>query len=350
MKKALLLAMVLLFGTAMVAMAGPNVANVTQQGSVLVFPKIDLSGDRDTLISISNGNNLPVYIKCYWMDKNQDWQDFMFQLTAYQPIKFSAKFGVNLFEPIPVTVPPFPGEFGELKCWAVNHAGDQQIKWNFLTGSAKQIDYAANTAYEYNAWSFAARTAGATGDAVGTGGNIKLDGVEFDACPKYFLGNFVSSGAAYGFFKDTDLTVVPCKEDLRQERAATFTKVKFDIWNENETLYTGATQCVKCWFEGFLSKISDKFTYRSLHTAAARFRAYGVPDNAKCSAFFGKPVVTVASPLVGLLVEYLDFGFGTNTVEMAPVATVASEGFASGLDGTGFIKWDTLNGPEENRQ
>src|SRR5512147_931087 len=140
MKKALFLALVLLFGTAAVAAAGPNVANVTQQGSVLVFPKIDVSGDKDTLISISNGMNLPVYIKCYWVDKYQNWQDFMFQLTAYQPIKFSARYGRNPSEPYPVTVPPFPGGVGELKCWAVNHAGDRQIKWNFLSGSARQID------------------------------------------------------------------------------------------------------------------------------------------------------------------------------------------------------------------
>lgn len=346
MKKALFLALVLLFGTAMVAMAAaaPNVANVTQQGSVLIFPKIDVSGDRDTLVSISNGNNVGVYIKCYWVDKDQNWQDFMFKLTAYQPIKFSAKFGLALEAPIPVTVPPFPAELGELKCWAVNNAGDQQIKFNFLTGSAKQIDYAANTAYEYNAWSFAARADGATGTAVGQGGTILLNGVDYDACPKYFLGNFVSVGAGYRFFKDTDLTVVPCKEDVQQVRTPTFTKVKFDIWNENEVMYSGATQCIKCWFEGFLSQISDKFTFRSLHTAAARFRAYGVVDNAKCRA------TTVPTPLVGLLVEYLDFGFGANTDEIAPVATVASTGFGSGIDGSGFIKWDILNAPEENRR
>lgn len=350
MKKGLLLALVLIFGTAMAAMAASNVANVTQQGSVLIFPKIDVSGDKDTLVSISNGNSLPVYIKCYWVDSAQEWHDFMFELTAYQPIKFSAKYGLSLEAPIPITVPPFPAELGELKCWAVNNTGDQQIRWNFLTGSAKVVDYGYSNAYEYNAWSFAARNpGGATGSVVGAGGNILLNGVDYDACPKYFLGNFVSSGAGYGFFKDTDLTVVPCKEDVRQLRTPTYTKVKFDIWNENEVYYSGATQCIKCWFDGYLSKISSKFTYKSLHTAAARFRAYGVTDDALCRTKLNdKTLTTVATPLIGLLVEHLDFGFGVNAAEAPIVATTASTGFGSGTDSTGFIKWDPLALPEES--
>jgi len=345
MRKSFLCALILCFGLALAsaAFAATNTGNVSQQGSVLIFPKVDVSGDRDTYISISNGNNLPVFIKCYWVDYLQNWQDFMFELTANQPISFSAKFGLSLDAPLPVTVPPFfDGTVGELKCWATDNSGATQTKWNFLVGSAKVVDFTAENAYEYNAWSFAARTAGANGSPVGTGGTILLDAVQYDACPNYFLGNFNAGGSNFGFYRDTDLVLVPCKEDVRQDRTPTITKAKYDIWNENEVLYSGAYNCVKCWYEGFLSKISNKFLFANLHTQAGRFRVQGMAST-QCAG-------SVASPLIGLLVEYLDFGFGelSDQAEVAPIATTASEGFASGQATTGFIKWDTLPAPEES--
>jgi hypothetical protein len=349
MKRGLILALVLFFGMVAVASAGPvDVGNTSQQGSVLIFPKIDVSGGRDTIISISNGNNVPVFIECYWVDSNQNWQDFMFELTANQPIAFSALYGIS-GDTVPVTVPPFPAcdsPVGELKCWAVDNGGANQINFNFLTGSAKVIDYDYFTAYEYNAWTFDART-GTTGAAVGTGGLITLDGVNFDACPQYFLGNFFATGADYGFFKTTDLTLVPCKQDVRQDRVPTYTKAKFDIWNENEVEYSGAYQCFKCWFENYLCKISDKFTFCSLHTAAARFRTTGIASTVCNFGTAASPVYAKATPLIGLLVEELDFSYGkiADTAKGCQIAKTASTGFGAGIDTTGFIAWDPLAAP-----
>ncbi len=135
------------------------------------------------------------------------------------------------------------------------------------------------TAYQYNSINFTARGYSKprpVGQEVGTGGEIVLSGLnkEYDACPQYLTFNFFTSdltnlappidvdgaGATIKFGK-TDLTLVPCKQDLRQDRVPTCTKAKFDIWNENETKYTGAYQCLKCWFEGYLNESRHRSQY-----------------------------------------------------------------------------------------
>lgn len=348
MKKVLFFALIVLFGAASLGLAAnaPNVGNATQKGSVLIFPKIDMSGEKDTLISISNDYYLPVNVKCFWVDDQQNVADFQFVLTQNQPIMFSARSGLDGgAAPLEVTVPPFEitdltnfdSAVGELKCFAVDAAGSSQINFNHLYGTAKVVDYELGTAFEYNSWNFAARS-GALGLPVGDPGNVKLNGVEFDSCPQYLLFNFNSVGSNYGFFKDTDLTIVPCKQDLRQDRNATRTKIKFDIWNENETKYTGAYQCFKCWFEGFLSEISPKFSFRSLHTTAGRFRAQGVASTSAVCGFTALP-----TPLIGLSSELLDFGFSDSISERVDYAVSGTTANAAGIDPTGFILWDIQN-------
>jgi len=353
MKRGLFVAIALLFSIGMVsaAMAQQNpVGNTNQQGSVLIFPKIDVTGATDTLVSLSNGNDEAVEVECYWVDSLQVPHDFMFSLTANQPIVFSARTGLCLETPIAVTIPPFPtnnSTIGELKCWATDAAGMNQISWNFLTGSAKVVNIEYYTAYEYNAWAFQAiaATTFPTLTDVGTGGTINLDGVNFEACPQYFLGNFFATGSEYGFFKNTELTLIPCIEDLREERTPTYTKAIFDIWNENEVEFSGDTQCVKCFFDGWLSVISPDFSFCNLDSAAARFRTYG-QTNAVCP---GGPQVN--TPFVGLLVEKLDFSFGEETTGLGPAcALTASTGFGAGIantaaTGVGVIKWDISQAP-----
>lgn len=341
MKKVLLIVLALLFAMSAAAMASPNVANTSQKGSLLIFPKIEVEDEEDTIVSISNDYFLPVNLKCYWVDEDQYWQDFMFELTANQPIAFSAKYGLSLDDPKPVTVPPFQGDSGELVCFATDEGQTKELSWNHLMGSAKVIDFENETAFEYNAWSFQAKKA--LKSEMGTPGTLKLTGTEYDACPQYYNANFISSMSDYAFYHDTELTVVPCKQDLRQDREATVTKVLFEIWNENETKYTGTTQCVKCWFEGLLSEISGQFTAKVLHTFAGRFRASGVASPV-CKPLADAAGTRVqATPLIGLAVEQLDFGYGNKDYghRRGFTVTTATEGFGAGLDATGFIKYDT---------
>ena len=218
------LAVAMIAGITGLAFAAQNVANTSQKGSLLVFPKIDITGSRDTIVMISNDYSNGVQLQCYWVDKDQKWEDFAFRITKKQPVWFSAKSGVGS-----IGVPPFNfgTGVGELKCWAVTNNEDAQISWNHLYGTAKVLDFAAGNTYEYNSWNYTARGV-ARGVQVGTPGDLVLSGVDgdYDGCPKYLLANFpaVSTvanpnivGLEDGFvqFRDVSLTVAMCNEDLQ---------------------------------------------------------------------------------------------------------------------------------------
>jgi hypothetical protein len=285
-------------------------------------------------------------VKCYWVDKDQNIEDFMFRLTPNQPIYFSAMYGAGDWD---VTVPPFYG-VGELKCWAVNAAGDQQISFNHLYGTAAIVSAGFNGIDEwvmYNAWSFTARLP--FGATVGTGGYLALTGAAggYDACPQYLVSNFYPD-------LGPDLTLVPCKQDLRQDRIPTCTKAKFDIWNENETKFTGAYQCLKCWYEGFLDEISppsgfggEKFTWWALKTSVARFRVQSA-NNAACRAAFpecvANPAANVLTPFVGVLL-YAERWAIDGLEGFVPFAGTTP--FGAGADGTGYVAWDPQYLPQE---
>ena len=113
------LAMALVLGMVGMASAAQNVANTNQKGSLLIWPKIANADGYSTLITIGNDYYDEVWVKCYWVDADQQIEDFMFRLTPNQPVWFRASDGTGGV----MTVPPFGGDYGELKCWAVNDAG-----------------------------------------------------------------------------------------------------------------------------------------------------------------------------------------------------------------------------------
>lgn len=342
MKKGLilLLAVCFVFGGVAWVSAAQNVANTSQKGSLLIFPKVEVSDKSDTIIEINNDYWKPVDVKCYWVDKNQEIEDFMFVITKNQPVWFSARTGQGT-----INVPPFIGQLGELKCWAVDGAGENQISFNHLYGEATIFHYDTQQSLGYNSWNFIARNVGLY-KSVGEGGKILLTGADggYDACPQYLVTDFVASNSPFPLDGktvrgiDTDLTVVPCKQDLRQDRIPTYTKLKYDIWNEDEIKYTGAYQCIKCWFEGYLHQSQygwEKFTYEGLHTSKGRLRIAGVESTVcKWLDAKGNVIATAkASPLLGIVFKKFDAG--------CPVYfESATNTNTAGYDGTGFIYWD----------
>jgi hypothetical protein len=369
----------LLVGVCTIASAAQNVGNTSQKGSVLIFPKIDTTTDdnnaRDTIIQLSNDYPYGVMVKCYWVDSDQTIQDFMFLITITQPVWFRASDGLGTASAPgnkdastnPMTVPPFfSNSVGELKCWAVNFEGTSEINWNHLYGTATVLDYRNLTAYQYNSFNFTARGFPAIGNETGSGGDIVLSGANlaYDACPQYLMFNFFSYAPTKDVgvdgegqtvrFNKTDLTLVPCKQDLRQDRIPTCTKAKFDIWNENETKYTGAYQCFKCWFEGYLNEIGtaldpngkasgiggEKFTYEGLHTMMGRMRVTGVKSTV-CNNIFATCKEQVNSPLLGITSTQIFFGLGAKSELTAATGVGAGTGEAS------HILWDPSVLPPE---
>jgi len=353
MKKQVIFVLALLFvvAGAASALAGPaNVVNVNQKGSVLFFPKIDItkadSGPwRDTFVTISNDQTAPVNVKCYWVNGvSQDLQDFEFTLTPNQPFAFSACNGysdsdktgdVAGFSPL--------GPVGFLVCFAVDAAFQNPINWNHLYGTATIVDSYYGTAYAYNSFNFDVRAAGVLPGAnvpLANPGVIPFDGVTFDACPQYLLFNFPAAGALDWKFYNNDLTIVSCKQDLRQDHNITKTKLLFTIWDENEMAFTNIWQCVNCWFEDELTHVAhggSRFSAYQLHTDFGRFRVEG-KKSTQC------PVGNDASSLLGLMVEEINTGYKDSepTWRFDATASVVSvgAGTSAGTAGQGFVKFD----------
>ena len=174
------------------AYAAPNIAQNTQKGSVLIAPDIDVRGQVQTIVRLSNDGPRDVQVKCYYLDGYKHRVDMQFEITANQPFWFDAKTGdgTEFVTPYPNTPSngfpnrPTPLGAGMLACWVVDVEGLNQLKWNHLSGTVTIINHASGTAYEYTMYAFYAPT-GSDLQPVGTGGTIDLDSVKFDSCPQY---------------------------------------------------------------------------------------------------------------------------------------------------------------------
>jgi len=395
------LAVVLVLAMTAVASAA-NLAGTSKKGSLLVFPKIEVFADPDngtvfidTYISIGNDQSAAVTVKCYWMDFNQIIDDFEFSMTANQPVMFTAS---QYSEPDWITkgnvqVPPFRG-MGSLVCFAVTRDGGNQLKWNHLYGSATIVYWPTDPlpqVAQYNAYSFAVPNV--VGDIPG---QLDLNGsatAGYDACHQYLVANFYPAALYFGppfppmGMWRPNLTLWPCKQDLRQDRTPTCTKAKFDVWNENEVKFTGAYQCFKCFFEGFLDDIGtddtntdwtklfypappkgyqrgpgfgwSHFIQTTLRTDTARFRVQGIRSSVcdgntrGCVDSSGAAVNSVNTPLLGIL----SYGYAADmdpmTGAQVGVTGSGSPVFGAGIGdvaakgGPGFIKWDVAGSVDE---
>lgn len=331
-------------GSAAAPVGNTPVGNTTQKGSLLIFPRVDVSPGRTTIIRITNDISAGVDVKCYLVDVEKNKVDFQFSVTERQPFWFDVASGEGT-----KTVQGFPtsaGHYtGELRCWAVSPDGTQQISWNHLVGSATVFDFENSAAYEYNAWAFQAMHP--QGKTVGSEqGRLNLNGVDYDLCPRRLIGNFAPVGrfAEYGedggsvFYEDTELTVASCRQDLRQDFEWRATKLDFDVWNEDEVKLTGAYECANSWHETLLSEVEaagQNFLAAFLKTDSAYYRVEGVKD-AVCDDVVHSGTLAKNTGLTGVQVTLLELNSATGTRGFARAGTT--------LQGVGtlpgFILWD----------
>jgi hypothetical protein len=327
------------------AFSATMMANNSNKGSVLVFPRIDVrtaadptSGglNWDTLVTLVNDSSVNVQVKCYYrtseplptplgskVDVSQikHTMDFTFTLTRNQPITWSASTGVVLggTRLLAQAFKGFPDgstrETGELKCFAIGSdaAGNVgQINFNQLFGNATIVNSAAQ-AWEYNAWAFQALGGtAAQGQLVGTPGRIVLDGTitGYDMCPNILVADFQPNGSpalplgngagALNPPANTNISIAGCSQDLTQVARPVITKYTYTFWNQDESSRTGSHECADSWYETYFpaTKITTGVgasavagggiaamplaLFGSLGTPTAYMRVESTPDPAVC--------------------------------------------------------------------
>ncbi len=291
--------------------------NTSQKGSLLIFPLIDVTDGRDTLIRITNDFTRAVTLKCYYQaTDSSDYRvkyrnDFTFDLTRTQPAHWWARTGRSAgYARSGFTLRPFANltyagpagidgtvsvkkiERGELKCWAMSEDLQTPISHNHLTGTATVFDFQTGQAFEYNSSSFQALPLdGAPGTPVGTvnaaerSAKLGLNGLpgNYDFVPRMTIGNFTPVG------KDFDgigthwvkLYLSGGRQDLAQGAPAVVTKYAFTFFNQDESQYTGEHVCGDSWIDIWLGDFYSA-TYSALKTDSAFYRVESIADKIIC--------------------------------------------------------------------
>lgn len=296
MKMYLKLAAETALSLALMAGSAFAIPNTTQKGSLMIFPLVDVQGNNDTIIRIENDGTRTVWVECYMKNASKASSDFAFSLTRGASTSFSMvdKGFKGLTHGKLYPWPKFQDdERGELKCFAVDTNIGGQIYYNHLSGTATVVDYDRQQTFEYNSWNFRALNPPPTspgksglkeGDPVGKAGTIKLDGVEYDACPQYLKFTYVKPGASEGVSPhtlvagDTRIVVASCTQDLRQEKVPSFTKLQFTIIDANEQPLSESYDCINSWRYTALNEIDHNYRNftDNLKTTTALVRVRGV--------------------------------------------------------------------------
>lgn len=358
--------------------------SATEKGSILLYPKVEIRWDsagnviQDTFIDITNDFPEDVFVQmhfvngdpylpydCYY-NPNCDygalddrcricerehlgwnWVDVKIELTGNEPTYWSAYTGLPKgVSPFTILDPGYPPGRpdpdgsgnrvlrGFVIAWAVDAQG-REIRWNHLKGDALLVNYMNGSAWEYNAYAFAAvfgtpNQVGEPPQLAPTPGVINLDGVEYEAVfaelllDFYAVGSTAFSGAGRTVEVDTDLTLMPMDIDLRQENEGpTTTKAFFTIWNMNEFKFSGTERCVTCWDQTLLRfyDAPNHFLLENLQTNKGKARIDGIRSAVVCDepAIFddggneiSPAIISQATALLGVSMKYLRFDGGVD--------------------------------------
>lgn len=240
---------------------------VERPSSVLIFPKVVRQGpsSRTTTIQITNTSNMLVQAHCFYVNGSELngvplWQitDFTISLTRQQPTSWDVTEGRPV-DPTdeqtgldPGTVPPVaPGFAGGLVCVQVNVDGmptdANSLKGEATlaeTGDAEQL----LTVGKYNAVGI--QGIDNDGDNV-----LRLDNVEYAACPGGAYLNFVPDGAQDDIINElgnapsavsTTLALIPCAMDF-ENLLPGHTVASFQFRDEFEVGPSLTPVDIECW-------------------------------------------------------------------------------------------------------
>lgn len=287
-----------LVGGPVAGVQGQTTASVSNKGSVLIFPNVEVRWSdavlKDTVIEIVNdfdGGSVEVLAMflngdppqdgtCLLYDQNTGaclsyapgepgWNhiECRFTLTKNQP-RYLSLFDGNLCPSFRVL--DFDGRDagngqrylrGAVYFIAIasipGHDQKAEIRHNHLFGTAMLIDLEEHFVWQYAPYAIQALSGSQGEPPDGILGQIKMDGVEFQAPPNRLVQEFfaVGSGAlAPGTLVDGELSLMPASVDFRQDTSGpVVTNAVFDVFNENEVRFSGARRCVSCWDQALMS-------------------------------------------------------------------------------------------------
>ena len=342
----------------------PDRASLSETGSVLIYPKVEVRWDADgklmmdTFITLTNNGNEEIDITAYYVAEQCTSIDLHFTLTERQPAYWSALTGQpgpdgDALSPFtdagdPVQ-PGGPGTDLILRGYLVviatwdSDIDDEPcaVRWNKLFGEATLVDYAAGTSMEYKAYAFAADDGYAEKDTcITTTGELVFDESDYAAFPHQLLLPFYKPGTSpYGgseapyftdsVITDTELTLIIGDMDLRRiplvddapgdaEVAWPWkTKVEFEIWDENENGHTGLDYVIPKFFSETLTNLGGSFVTLPTTAGFARIWAYDDVSDLECYVLDpfdpeGETLLfqCIDTALLGVAVEYVEFDGG----------------------------------------
>ncbi len=320
-----------------------RVGNPGQKGSLLIYPNVEIRWDaegnliQDTFITLTNDSYNSVVVRLYFANGDPplpadpperfhpgyNWIDNGIVLTGNQPVYWKASTGSGIASQFtfldPGTPPGRPAIDGStdrvlrgyLLAVAAESYDGAEICWNHLFGGATIVNYQEGSAWQYKAYAFQVdSTTTPHGTVLGTPGELRLDGVEYEACPAELQFDFVASGstAMSGDYRaavnDTDLTLLLATVDFRTPTTGPLaTKAEFDIWNMNTLSFSDAGHCVTQWDQRFLSSydIPNYFLLPNLQTEVGTSRIDGIQSPVECGA------ESEDVPLLGVSMNVFDF-------------------------------------------
>jgi hypothetical protein len=383
----------LVFGLVAGAFADRRV-DVSHKGSVLVFSKVEIKWRRvgenyvvsqDTFLDVTNDYPADVQIQVYMINgdlptppifvgdppallerAHMGWNsaDCQFRLTANQPTFWSILTGLPAgCQPFTVLDPGFPpgrpdpdGPAGArtlrgmVVLWAVDIHGEE-IAWNHLTGDATIVNYTNAAAWGYSPYAFAAVEAAHGDPTDDMPGQLLFNGREFETSfdrvqfDFYAVGSTALSGGGRAVFLNSDLTLHPVTIDLRQDTFGPVSTIaRFDIWNQNETRFSGTEKRITCWDETQLSRYGrdgnpNHFMRTALQTEKGRARIDGIAS-VNCETR------SLPQSLLGVVAKQLSF---LNGQAVAGSAEAGITLVGQGQEDAGIV-YDLLLPPSDAQQ
>ncbi len=197
--------------------------------AVLVYPLVRVSATSDTRIEMYNLTAMATTVQCFYVTaKDCNEIGFFVSLTANQPLSWMASNGLTGNGAR--IAPRFSGD-GELKC--VDMTPQNALQGRAIVTDVTNTPNAVQT-IGYTAIGFRRLVSGPFR------GSIRLDGINYEACPDRLHFNALSQSAT----SDSELILVPCTQDLVNQIPSQ-TTVQYAVINEFEQNFSGSST-LKC--------------------------------------------------------------------------------------------------------